>query len=112
MRYAEGAVGTLAYSWEVPSLFRGLRLSRIFGREGSITFESNGLFILVNGRRKRIMFPGFADIGGFTAMFRDFFKAAAENREPQLTLAIAHRDVEIIEAAYRSMGRAEPLTKG
>ncbi len=41
-RYDNGAVGSLYYSREIPSLFRGLRLSKLFGREGIITFESNG----------------------------------------------------------------------
>ena len=32
-RYDNGAVGSLYYSREVPSFFRGLRLSKLFGRE-------------------------------------------------------------------------------
>ena len=30
-RYAGGAVGTLAQSWEIPSSLKGVRLSRVFG---------------------------------------------------------------------------------
>ena len=41
-RYDNDAVGSLYYSREIPSLFRGLRLSKLFGRDGVITFESNG----------------------------------------------------------------------
>ena len=41
-RYDNEAVGSLYYSREIPSLFRGLRLSKLFGRKGIITFESNG----------------------------------------------------------------------
>jgi predicted dehydrogenase len=48
-RYDNGAVGSLYYSREVPSLFRGLRLSKIFGRKGVISFESNGAFVVVGG---------------------------------------------------------------
>jgi len=40
--YDNGAVGSLYYSREVPSLLRGLRLSKLFGRKGVISFESNG----------------------------------------------------------------------
>ena len=47
--YDNDAVGALYYSREVPSLFRGLRLSKLFGRKGVITFESNGAFVLVRG---------------------------------------------------------------
>ena len=50
-RYDNDAVGSLYYSREIPSLFKGLRLSKLFGREGIITFESNGLFVLVRGKR-------------------------------------------------------------
>ncbi|HEX4566983.1 MAG TPA: Gfo/Idh/MocA family oxidoreductase, partial [Vicinamibacterales bacterium] len=49
-QYDNGAAGALYYSREVPSLFRGLRVSKIFGREGIVTFESNGLFVVVQGK--------------------------------------------------------------
>ena len=64
-RYDNEAVGSLYYSREIPSLLRGLRLSKLYGRSGIITFESNGLFVLVRGRGlPRILFPGFRDIRG------------------------------------------------
>ena len=48
------------YSREIPSLFAGLRLSKLFGREGVISFESNGAVMLVRGRGlPRLIFPGF-----------------------------------------------------
>ena len=50
-RYDNGAVGSLYYSREIPSLLQGLRLSKLFGRDGVITFESNGAFVLVARRR-------------------------------------------------------------
>lgn len=61
-QYGSGAAGALYYSREIPSLLRGLRLSKLFGREGIITFESNGVFILARGRgwpRFRLL-PDFA----------------------------------------------------
>src|SRR6202008_3866513 len=45
--YDNGAVGSLYYSREVPSLFRGLRISKLMGRRGIISFESNGVVVLV-----------------------------------------------------------------
>jgi len=102
LQYREGAVGSLYYSWETPSLFKGLRLSKIYGREGSLTFESNGLFILLRGKRKRIIFPGLQDISGFHAMFSDFLAGLQENRPAQFTLDLAKRDLEIIERAYKT----------
>lgn len=96
-RYREGAVGTLLYSWEVPTVFKGLRISRVFGREGSVTFESNGIFIFVRGKKKKLVFPGLSDIAGYKAMFRDFFNSLQTGQEPQFTLQLARRDLQLIE---------------
>src|SRR4029453_16123989 len=75
-QYDDGAVGSLFYSREIPSLFKGLRLSKLFGRQGIITFESNGAFVLARGRGfPRLLFPGVRDIRGYRAMYRDFVAA-------------------------------------
>ncbi len=110
--YDNGAVATLSYSWEVPSTFKGLRISRIFGRKGSMTFETNGIFLFVNGENKMFRFPGFRDIAGYKAMFRDFHKAWSTGEEPAMDLAKARRDLELIEAAYASaQAPREPITR-
>lgn len=101
--YENGAVGTLLYSWETPVLLKGLHLSQIYGRKGAITFESNGLFILVNGAKKKLIFPGFSDIAGYKGMFHDFIRALRANTEPQMNLARAQKDIQIIEAIYQSI---------
>ena len=103
-RYAGGAVGTLSYSWEVPSPLKGLRLSRVYGREGALTFESNGLFVFQRGRRLRLRFPGFRDIAGYRGMWRDLVDALRSGREPAMTLADAERDVRLVRQAYRTAG--------
>jgi predicted dehydrogenase len=97
--YEGGAVGTLLHSWEIASPLRGLRLSRLYGTEGSVAFESNGLFVAVHGRRTRLLLPGLRDLTGHRAMFRDFLGALREGREPLMTLARARRDTEIVESA-------------
>jgi len=102
VRYAEGAAGLLAHSWETPSLFRGLRLSTIYGRGGSATFESNGLMILVNGLRKQLIFPAFTDITGHRAMWRDFIDCLRSGAIPRMTLEQAERDLALIKAIYQS----------
>ncbi|HEU5041993.1 MAG TPA: Gfo/Idh/MocA family oxidoreductase [Gemmatimonadales bacterium] len=99
-KYHEGAVGTLYHSWEIASPLRGLRISRIFGTEGAVTFESNGLIVMVTGRKPRLVFPGIRDISGYAGMFRDFFEAIRTGREPVMTLARAQRGLEIVETAY------------
>jgi len=101
--YEEGAIGTLAHSWEIPSTLRGLRLSRIYGTRGSVLFESNGLFVRVTGSRPRLILPGLRDIGGYRAMFRDFLGSIRTGREPLMSLARAQRGLELVEAAYRSV---------
>jgi predicted dehydrogenase len=102
VQYEEGAVGTLHHAWDTASLFHGLRLSRIYGTRGSVTFESNGLFVLVRTRGVRVVLPGLRDIAGYQAMFADFIGCLRENREPEMTLAHARRGLELVEAAYHS----------
>jgi predicted dehydrogenase len=100
--YAEGAVGTLSYSWEVPSTAKGLRLSKIYGRAGTITFETNGLWVLCHGTKNRIYIPGLRDLSGYGAMWADFVRAWTTGDPPLMTLAQARRDLELVERAYAS----------
>jgi predicted dehydrogenase len=97
-RYDNDAVGSLYYSREIPSLFRGLRLSKIFGRRGVITFESNGLFVLARSSGiPRLLFPGFRDIRGYQAMYRDFARAIRTADQPQMSLERAMDDQRLME---------------
>ncbi|HEX6911447.1 MAG TPA: Gfo/Idh/MocA family oxidoreductase [Longimicrobium sp.] len=102
-RYGQGAVGTLYYSWEIGSPLNGIRLSSIYGTEGAITFESNGLFLGVRGRRKRVSLLRPTDLVGYRGMFRDFVDAIRGNVEPRYHLALARRDLELVEQIYRTM---------
>jgi predicted dehydrogenase len=102
--YADGAVGTLAYSWEVPATARGLRLSKIYGRAGTITFETNGLWVLCHGRKTRLYIPGLRDLAGYRAMWADFVRAWREDSDATMTLAHARRDLELVEQAYTTAG--------
>lgn len=100
--FQEGAVGTLSYSWEVPSTARGLRLSKIYGRSGTITFESNGLWVFCHGKRTRFHVPGLVDLAGYRAMWSDFIRALKDGTEAEFTLRHARRDLELVEQAYAS----------
>lgn len=102
-QYEEGAVGTLHHAWDTRSLLHGLRISRIYGTGGSVTFESNGLFVLVHGRTSRLILPSLRDIAGYRAMFADFIACLRYGREPRMTLNLARRDLELVEAAYQSL---------
>ena len=102
-RYDNNAVGALFYSREIPSLFRGLRLSKLFGRDGIISFESNGAFVLVRGRGlPELYFPGFRDIRGYQSMYRDFSAAIRNGCEPEMNLERALLDQRLIEQIYTS----------
>jgi predicted dehydrogenase len=100
-RYDNGAVGSLYYSREIPSLFRGLRLSKLFGRLRVITFESNGLFVFVRGAGlPSLLFPGFRDIRGYQAMYRDFARAIRERAVPEMSLERAIEDQRLMDQIY------------
>jgi predicted dehydrogenase len=68
-----------------------------------VSFESNGLFVLVHGRRTRLVIPSLRDIAGYRAMFADFVACLRDGREPRMTLDLARRDLELVEAAYQSL---------
>lgn len=98
VEYEEGATGVLSYSWEIPGLLRGLRLSRVYGTRASLLFESNGLFLLRGHRR--LSLPGLSDMLGYRAMLADFVRALTTGAEPEFTIADARRCVELIQDTY------------
>ncbi len=103
-QYDNGAAGSLYYSREVPSLLKGLRLSKIFGRAGVISFESNGVCLLARGRGvPRLVFPGFRDIRGYQAMYRDFARAIREGSEPEMSLERAIEDQRLMDQVYATL---------
>jgi UDP-N-acetyl-2-amino-2-deoxyglucuronate dehydrogenase len=105
-RYDNGAVGSLYYSREVPSLWRGLRLSKLFGRDGVITFESNGLMVAARGTRfPRLLHPGFRDIRGYRAMYRDFIRAVRTGSAPEMSLERAIEDQRLMDQVYATIGQ-------
>ena len=102
--YDNDAVGSLYYSREIPSLFRGLRLSKLFGRRRIITFESNGLFVFVRGEGlPKLLFPGFRDIRGYQAMYRDFARSIRERGAPEMSLERAMDDQRLMDQIYASL---------
>jgi predicted dehydrogenase len=103
--YDNGAVGSLYYSREIPSMLKGLRLSKLYGRKGIITFESNGAIVLARsaGRLPRVIFPGFRDIRGYQAMYRDFREAIRQHRQPEMSLERAMDDQRLMDQVYASL---------
>ena len=112
-RYDNQAVGSLYYSREIPSLMRGLRISKLYGRNGIITFESNGLFVLVRGQGlPRVLFPGFRDMRGYRAMYRDFLGAIRTGRVPEMSLERAMDDQRLMDQIYASAPQSGALAVG
>jgi predicted dehydrogenase len=104
-RYDTGAVGSLYYSREIPSLLRGVRFSKLFGRDGIITFESNGGVVIVRGKGvPKVIFPGFKDIRGYQAMYRDFARSIRDGVAPQMSLERAIEDQRLMDQVYVSAG--------
>ena len=100
-RYDSGAVGALYYSREIPSLLRGLRVSKLYGRKGVISFESNVAVILVRGQGlPRVIVPGLRDIRGYRAMYHDFAAAIRDGRPPEMSLERAMEDQRLMDQVY------------
>jgi predicted dehydrogenase len=114
-QYDNGAAGSLYYSREVPSLLKGLRVSKLLGRKGIISFESNGAFLLARGPGlPRLIFPGFRDIRGYQAMYRDFYRAVREGTQPEMSLERAIEDHRLMDRVYATITtrtEAAPLPK-
>jgi predicted dehydrogenase len=101
--YDTGAAGALYYSREVPSLLRGVRVSKLYGRSGVISFESNGAGVLVRGRGlPRFSVPGVRDVRGYEAMYRDFVRAVRSGGAPEMSLERAMADHRLMEQVYRT----------
>jgi predicted dehydrogenase len=102
-RYAGGAVGTLAHSWELVAPLGGLRLSKVQGTSGAVTFESNGLAAVTSGRRPSLKVMAVGDPLGYRAMHVDFLRALRTGDAPRFTLALAQRDLHLLERAEQTM---------
>ena len=111
-RYAGGAVGTIAHSWELSAPLGGLRLSKIQATHGSVTFESNGFLAVTTGRRPSVRLDAVRDPLGYRAMLRDFIAAVRDGGPTLFTLDHAQRDLQLLEQAERTMGEREVAAVG
>ncbi len=111
VRFRNGVIGKLLHSWRIPNTLRGVRLSKIYGSEGVITFESNGLFLWVAGRKKRISINP-VDFLGFKGMHRAFIERYMSGEPWEPSLERIRSELQLIELAYRSFHskRVERIT--
>ena len=83
-RYDNDAVGSLYYSREIPSLFRGLRLSKLSAARGSSRLNRTGCSSWRAAPAvPQLVVPGFRDIRGYRAMYRDFARAIRDIAFPR-----------------------------
>ena len=106
-RYTNGAVGTLAHSWELDAPLGGLRLSKVQGTLGAVTFESNGLWAFTTGKRTSMRVPAFRDPLGYRAMFVDFLTAIRDDAPVYFSLEMAQRDLQLLEQAAAAIAGKE-----
>jgi predicted dehydrogenase len=75
-----------------------------------ISFESNGAIMVVrSGGIPRPMFPGFRDIRGYKAMYRDFARAITTGSVPEMSLERAMEDQRLMDQIYASLAPASPV---
>ena len=103
--YDNGAVGSLYYSREIPSLFKGLRLSKLFGRKGIITFESNGV---VHARARRgsaaaACCRASATSAAIRRCIATSSRAIRDRRAPEMSLERAIDDQRLMDQIYADL---------
>jgi len=106
LRYPGGARAELRYSWESPSPTAGVfQHSWIAGTDGTLMFESNGLYAaLRSGRHGRRMHVYLRDVMGRRRMTRDFIECLADrSKAPYSDFARASRDLGVVFGAYRGL---------
>jgi UDP-N-acetylglucosamine 3-dehydrogenase len=101
--FKNGIVGKLLHSWNIINPLKGISISKIYGTDGVITFESNGLFFSVHGKKKRIIFINPSDFLGFKAMHKSFIEDYISGTPWQPSLGRIKEELKLIESAYRSL---------
>jgi predicted dehydrogenase len=111
LKYVNGSVGRLLHSWNIMNPLKGIGFSKIYGTDGNITFESNGLYYSVRGKKKKKGLISPFDFLGFKAMHRSFMEAYINDQPWEPSLNIIKRDLIIVDKAYKSLksGKIEAI---
>ncbi len=103
INFSGGCAGKLLYSWKIPNPLKGLSHSKIYGTEGVITFETNGLYASVYGKKRRFHITNFSDFLGFRGMHRSFIENYM-NGEPWIpSMDRIKTELSLVEKAYASI---------
>jgi predicted dehydrogenase len=52
----------------------------------------------------KVLFPGFRDIRGYQAMYRDFVRAIRDGGTPEMSVERAIEDQRLMDQVYASAG--------
>ena len=103
VKFANGVVGKLLHSWKIPNPLKGIGISKVYGTDGIITFESNGLYVSLRGKKNKISFINPLYFLGFKAMHKEFIEAYMHGIEWRPSLSRIETELKLIEAAYKSL---------
>jgi UDP-N-acetylglucosamine 3-dehydrogenase len=101
--FKNGVIGKLLHSWRIINPVKGMSLSKIYGTDGLITFESNGLFFSVHGKKIKIRFLSPSDLLGFKAMHKAFIENYINDIPWEPSLDRIKVELKLIESAYKSL---------
>jgi UDP-N-acetylglucosamine 3-dehydrogenase len=101
--FKNGVIGKLLHSWHILNPAKGMSLSKIYGTDGVITFESNGLFFSIHGKKIKIRFMSPLDLLGFKAMHKSFITDWRKNIPWEPSLDRIKVELKLIESAYKSL---------
>ena len=102
VKYQNGICADLLYSWSIPNPFKGLSYSKIYGTEGIINFETNGLYFSVYGKKCK-RFLNVSDFLGFKAMHKAFIEDYINDRPWQPDMNRIAIELQMVEKAYLSL---------
>jgi len=101
--FKNGIVAKLLHSWHILNPIKGMSISKIYGTDGMITFESNGLFFSIHGKKIKIRFINPFDFLGFKAMHKAFIEDYINDIPWKPSLEIIKHELKLIECAYKSL---------
>jgi len=104
VNFENGVVGKLMHSWRIPNRFGGMGLSKIYGTDGVITFESNGLYCsLYSKKKKKKYFINPLKFLGFSDMLKALVTQYRDGEPWDYTTERITTELKLIESAYKSI---------
>jgi len=103
VKFKNGMTGKLFHSWRIPNRFKGVGLSKLYGSEGVITLESNGIFSSVWGKKKKTYLADFTDFLGYRKMLKSFIDDYINGKPWTPSLDRIIMEFRVVDAAYRSL---------